>query len=211
MRRLDSLPLEIVVGRDETAETTYVHKDLATKFSDVVALSVKGGFKEAEEGIVRFPEEDPELFRIFAGFIYTGFVHSKKCDGYPEIDRLAALWVLGEKLQAGEFKDAVVDAMIERLGSTTEGSDRIFTMIYSNSVGASGMRRLMVDLAAWCSPAGTFRDAARKEESKEFFYDLAVKYQGLYGVARGSSPFRLEVTCAYHDHGSKKACYKTLF
>lgn len=215
--RFNSSPLKIVVGQDESAQT-YINEDQAAKFSNVIAAAVKGGFKEAQEHTITFPEEDPAMFKIFAGFIYSGSIHSFKPDDLTdnmdhERRRLASLWILGEKLQAPEFKDAVVDSLVERIKSTGKVPRDMHQEIYPNSMGSPGMRRLVVDVGAWVWNKEELESTERKEQWSEFFFDLAVRLQSLVGAKRPVAPWRTDAGpgCLYHDHGSKKACYKTMF
>ena len=76
--RLKSAPLKMIVGKDGIVQTFYVHEEQANIFPDMTATSFKGGFKEAEEQVVRFPEDDPKVFKIFASFLYSGHVCSQK-------------------------------------------------------------------------------------------------------------------------------------
>lgn len=91
---------------------------------------------------------------IFVGFLYTGLIYSEKAGdktAYPDAEkgRLRDLWALGEKLLAVEFKDAVIDALEERIRSTNACPTDLCKTVYSRSASPSGMRRLYVDIATW--------------------------------------------------------------
>lgn len=62
--------------------------------------------------------------------------------------RRARLWVLGEKLQAEEVKDAAVDAMIDGIYRTSTPPFTPHQLIHPNNIGWSGARKLCVDVAA---------------------------------------------------------------
>lgn len=214
--RLNSAPLKFIVGKDEQAQTFYLHEDQAVKFSDVIAAAVKGGFKEAEERAVKMPEDDPELFKIFAAFTYSGAIHCSKpgdamIDHIAQHGRLAKLWILAEKMRACEFKDAIVDAMVDRVKCTGKCSAALHKTIYANSFGPSGMRRLVVDVVVWGWPQGSLNDAVYSEALGQFFFDVASRLHGMFGRQPGEAPFNSSPDCYYHDHGSERTCYKTLF
>lgn len=151
-----------------------MHKERATKFSATIAAAVKSEWKEATSGTVTLPEDDPELFEIFAGFIYTGGVHCTKQDDPQntqdtERARLADLWVFGDKLQAPEFKDAVVDATDESVRSGGAYPRKMHEIVYAKSVTTSAMRRLLVDMCIWAWAKGSLKDAERGPAWEEFF------------------------------------------
>lgn len=186
----------------------------------MIAAALKSGFQEAKERSITFPEDDPELFNIFANFVYTGYIRSRKPNDIIldrnfdcEWDRLGTMWVLGEKLQAAEFKDAVVDALVEKLRAGSKHPATMHQTVYPGGAGPSGMRRLLVDIAAWTWSKTQLESTERKEEWVGFFFDLAVKLQTLVGARRPIAPWKTDSgpECLYHDHESEKACYKTLF
>ena len=172
--------MKIIVGKNENEETFYLHDEQATKFSDVLAAAVKGGFKEAEERTVKLPEDDSELFQIFAGFTYSGAIHSqapeeKTPDPWQELTRLANLWGLGEKLQAGELKDAAVDATIEVLRACGSYPTALHRNIYPRGTCPSGMRKLCMDIAVWEFDDRNMANLEQGEEWDRFFFGFAVK------------------------------------
>jgi hypothetical protein len=67
---------EIHVG-SEKVEKFLVRKYLAIRHSRAIekALDPESDWKEAEENVVRLPEETPEAFRVFLTFLETGVVH----------------------------------------------------------------------------------------------------------------------------------------
>lgn len=49
-----------------------VHKELLCSVSDFFAAALDGGFKEAEAGAVKLPEQDPDTFQYFIHWLYAG-------------------------------------------------------------------------------------------------------------------------------------------
>ena len=72
-----------------------------------------------EQPKLHMPEHPAWAFRIFVTFVYTGRIHTVPVDPSHEIEwsQLRALWELGQELESITFKDAVVDAMMERHAS----------------------------------------------------------------------------------------------
>lgn len=72
-----------------------------------------------EQPKLHMPEHPAWAFRIFVTFVYTGRIHTVPVDPSHESEwsQLRALWRLGQELESIIFKDAVVDAMMERHAS----------------------------------------------------------------------------------------------
>ena len=95
--------------------------------SEFFKAALNKNWKEGEECIVALPEDNPEHFKIFSGFLYTGQVHSSKEGDFKsaessggitmdaEWSRICDLWVLGEKLLSSSFKDACTDAFLAKI------------------------------------------------------------------------------------------------
>ena len=180
--------------------------------------AINGGFKESEEHIVRFPEDVPEDFQDFLTFARTGRVPQDLTDDdydhvTPECWRLAHLWAYAESIQACAFKDAIVDAMIERvqaLGSVPTGT---FKIVYANSAGPSGMRRLHVDIAMYGWRTEHLLAVQREEAYDDFFYDLAIAMHRRRDICIDDtrSPYMRDPGCRYHDHWTEEPCYQEIF
>lgn len=78
------------------------------------------GWKEAEERVIRLPEDSPEYFEAFARFVYTGniYTHEPSEATRDEYVRLTGCWALGEKIGSVAFKDAIADAICDTLIAT---------------------------------------------------------------------------------------------
>lgn len=119
LNSVTSKPITVIVGEDDDGETFYLHEDAATKHSRFFAAALANGWKESEERTIRLPDEDPEDFSLFARFNYSGIIHSKREgdadeDGDGEWVRLADSWILGDKLLATTFKDAIIDSIVQK-------------------------------------------------------------------------------------------------
>lgn len=77
------------MGPDENQFDVY--KELLCSVSDFFAAALDGGFKEAEAGAVKLPEQNPDTFQYFVHWLYAG-----KLTGYfrpgssPSMDELNA-------------------------------------------------------------------------------------------------------------------------
>lgn len=216
------MTLSIIVGKKSSPQAFHIHESLAVKLSDFFAAAVRKGWKESIKRTVKLPEEDPELFRIFEAFIYSGRVYSQKDgDEYEdengrsvswEFGRLMSLWLLGDRLQASAFKDAIVDTLIEKINSEGAVPMKSFAAIYEGSVHPSPMKELLVETAAREWDTEDIDDIDMDETGSAFIKDLA-KAQRKY-LADGipeSAPYWEGPTCMYHEHAENKPCYKAMF
>jgi len=96
---------------------------------------------------------------------------------------------LGAYLQAADFKDAIIDAIIDKVCTrATLGPQNLHQIIYPNSPVGSGIRRLLVDIAVCRWPNSFLKSRPNKPEWSDFFQDFAVemhsrwKPKSLFGV-----------------------------
>jgi hypothetical protein len=226
LHRLGGDIITVLVGPKATAARFFVHSDLVSQHSDFFQACLKKGWKEAEERIVRLPDlpgNSATAFEDFHSFLYTGKVYSAiegevnrpNADG--EWGRLVGAWILGEVLLSGSFKDAVSDAILDKLNTGLYYPTSLFCSAYKYGSANSAFRRLMVDIAVYhwdddtMSKLHTERDQAA---ILPFYQSIAVallQWKQQPEIAKSAdSPTKLEGTCFYHEHGDKP-CYKTMF
>lgn len=68
--------LKIVVGLDAYKREFHVHETLLTARSKCFACAMRKGWKEAEEKIFRLPDDEHDVFGLYASLVYTGIVLS---------------------------------------------------------------------------------------------------------------------------------------
>lgn len=212
----EAKPITVIVGKGDSATTFYVHEDVAKAHSDFFAAALRNGWKESEERVVRLPEETAERFRVFAKFLYTGKIFSRKEGDKPsakedwEWDRLSGCWRLGDKLGSTSFQDAIVDAINHKIESTKSCPTQLHQGAYRDTATSNSLRRLAVDIAVWNWEAMIAE--AKQGPWDTFFLDLAVRLHGLDDSERNATAPFLGDTCKYHEHvAAKKPCYKTMF
>ena len=115
---------------------------------------MNGQWKEAEERLVKLPEDEPHIFSIYMEFLYTchfvcEHIGPKEEDYEDKI--LGKLYVLAEKLMDDEAKKRVIDAFIMKNKVWRPGSSYsapsmdIIRFIYERTTGPCGIRRLFMD------------------------------------------------------------------
>lgn len=219
--------IEVCVGSGDDIEQFIVRKNLATRYSDVIRKAFAGGWKEAKENVLRFPEESPEVFQVFVTFLDTGVIHldhfnsnglavaqevedSRDADG--QWDMIAQAWLLGEHLCSTSFKDALVDKMVHILQTTAEIPKAMFPKIIVGSVARSGMLDLLVDIAAYHLFAADLEEQPDDKVYAGYWKQVAVAYRHRITDPSLRAPYdQGDVGCRYHGHGKDKLCYRAMF
>ena len=214
---LTTAPLQIVVGIGPDAKSFYLDEGLATFHSRFFAAALRNGWKEAADHQVKLKDERSEIFEIFARFLYTGKVYScKEGDSVEkgkdqECPRLRNCWFAGDRLDSTSFKDAVIDAMCEKIRTENKIPMRLHPEAYTATTTANPFRRLTVDIAIW-NWVGFKRTGVIPPGCDEFWRDLATRRMELKdSQVVGEAPYR-QISCDYHEHTVHgTACYKTMF
>jgi hypothetical protein len=220
--------IEVCVGSNDDVERFIVRKNLAVCASDVIRKAFAGGWKEAKENVVCLPEESPEAFRVFVTFLDTGGIHldhfkgnnltiTQEVEDNRDIDeewnKITQSWLLAEHLSCTSFKDALVDKMLHTLQTTAEIPETMFPKIVAGSVARSGMRDLLVDIAAYHLFAADLEEQPDDDVAYAGYWkQVAIAYRNRITNPSLSAPYdQVDVGCRYHDHGENKLCYKVMF
>ena len=214
----------VCVGSDEV-ERFIVRKDLATRHSDVIKKSFASDWKEAKENVVRFPEESSEAFQVFVTFLDAGVIHLDHFTGDrpvegQEYDRvidkvwnqIAQAWLLGEHLDCTAFKDALVDKTVHILQTTAQVPKMMFEKIFAGSIGRSGIRDLLDDVAAYHLFSFDLQQQSGDDVYAGYWKQVAIAYKHRITNPSLRAPYdQADVGCRYHDHAKNKRCYKSMF
>jgi hypothetical protein len=209
----------VVVGPDQYEHT--VHKDLFCEKSPYFSTATKEHWQEGQEGRVTLPlpNDDPAVFALYIQWVYRGRIFCRQDMGdtggnREEIDLLIEAFVLGEKLQDQEFRDALVDCLIHAV-DTPDGQDKRWyptpsavDRAYRGTPDSSPLRRLLVDMYFFHGRREWLDEATNADFLRDLARDLL---QG-----RGSFASKVDQTtaqlagCSYHCHGAENLCYCNL-
>jgi hypothetical protein len=132
--------------------------------------------------------------------------------------------LIGERLADAEFRDTVMDAMLDWCKEATTQDHKALLEnvgdIYSSCHAGSHLRQLVSDIAAWHFDDSAIQEMRIDDEVTlpygflpDTLCGLSKRMQG-----RGQNPFGFGTrspvdegrgTCKYHCHGDK-ACYKQI-
>lgn len=175
----------------------------------MLILKQAGNWSEVQEGIVKLPEVDPVAFALYEQLIYTNqlpSIHESK-ESNEELENLAKLYVLGERIQDLAAKNSGIDAMLAMVTDTQNGkvlcppSARTVSIIYGGTRGAREGRQLMVDFYTYRGTSSWF-DEKSPSFPPAFVYEVAKSL--LEKRALPSDVMKNRESTFYHDDGIKR-------
>lgn len=142
----------IYIGPREVEFT--LHKAALCKKSKWFSRALNGRFKEAAENVLRFPDDDPEVFALLASSIYCGHLPEYEkfsfhgSDGHGrDIWLLAKAWVMGDKYQLPWFQNQVMEDLCAYLHYQASSMDEhLMVWIYENTIVGSPLRQLVAEI-----------------------------------------------------------------
>jgi hypothetical protein len=207
-------------GPRATRETKIFHKNLLLSVSGFFTAGLTSSFKEAETRIFELEEEDSATFSVFEQWVYKDRLFIKKSttaspssasfsdteDDQQEWECLPRLYTLGERLDAPKFKDAVISAIIEKVGESKVMPDNWAAYVYQNTVAACALRRLVFDLHVFAHQGRLLKKGAcpdAEEPEFEFLQDAMARMadagQTIFATDAAEMPW--SDACVYHEHG----------
>jgi hypothetical protein len=168
--------ITVVVGTHGNAFP--VHESLICSSSEFFRTARKPEWSAANPQVVDLGDEEPDIFEAYLHWLYfrtRPTMETHNDPACPEYKRLAHCYVLGEMLIDKNFKNDVVNALIELLEEMKDriiipGSDEI-NIIYAGTIEGSLGRKLMVDI--WVAFARKSCRNDLHECHPEFVLDLA--------------------------------------
>jgi hypothetical protein len=134
-----------------------VHEDVLSKGSHFFASACQKEWKRCREHCTPLPDDDISTVDLYIQWIYTGRIFSCPSDeggseGEEELSLLVGGFVFGEKVQNGDFEDAVVDAIIKSFPVPSKKNKLCCPPVlcvdkaYSGTPEGSQLRKLLVPI-----------------------------------------------------------------
>jgi hypothetical protein len=129
------------------------------------------------------PEDDPAIFALYLNLLYCGLIPTKDTTAKTtndEYDRLIRLYVLCEKFQDREAKNAVMTAIFMKSNETLSNGLRYFpdvsdiTYLYNGTHAGCLARNWLVDIYAQNGSEEWMIKGVAAEISNEFLFDLTI-------------------------------------
>lgn len=201
--------LNFSVGPDLTSFT--VHERAIASRSELVRLALRHDWKEAQERCINMPDDDVAAFQTYQSWLYSGALFTRPSMGARSDDEYGVLvraYLLGQKLMDSDFKDTIIDAIVNKLITTGLFDIRQTSAVYDNTMRDDALRRLWLDIyhhqgqASWLAD-----DLDECDISAEFLYEfsrLKLSRQGVF--ATSMVPAYATNLCQYHEH-TDGVCY----
>ncbi len=111
--------VEVKVGSEADQESFFIHEIHLQRESGFFRAAMSHAWKEAKTGVITLPEEDPDIFAIFLGWLYTGKLSVEAVYGPQEPEEKAqvglSITVLGDKLDMKAFHDQGINFIMKSL------------------------------------------------------------------------------------------------
>ncbi|KAE9974747.1 hypothetical protein Vi05172_g6607 [Venturia inaequalis] len=212
--------------------TFSVYEDLFRAQSPFFEAALGRDFIEAKDRVVKLPEHTPEAFDVYLRWTYSyrifipGMIgctdsgNDMKTVNCTETERnvfsiICRAYILGDVLQDSQFKDALMDALIEQTKECASWPTEEVKYVYGNTMSDAPIRCLLVSMAgtgcvgrSWLGQRGGdfYDEADRKYSTIDFLCDvMRIADERLRGVVNNLR-WR-EETCRFHEHGPRE-CYK---
>ncbi|KAI5195716.1 hypothetical protein AUEXF2481DRAFT_4537 [Aureobasidium subglaciale EXF-2481] len=156
-------------------------------------------------------EADPAAFKLYTEWVYSGHLVSETIRIQDtRLDALGQAYLLGEKLLDCEFKNAVVDAILNQIIVEGRVDLTLPNLIFDKPCHTSPLRKLLVDLHVWYGHKDWLkRDTSEAPISARFTADLPAALLDRHGhdqARRDQVP--VISTCKYHEHPNGLLCPK---
>ncbi|KAI6853114.1 hypothetical protein KC323_g9428 [Hortaea werneckii] len=220
------IALNLLAGSFESQITTLlvgveereyrVHQDLLSSNSPYFAAAVKEEWEEGQERRISLLDDSAAAVDLYIQWIYNKRIFCRQPleeieKGQEELGVLIDGFIFGEKIQDGDFKDAIIDALIASV-STIGKEDRYWypsgemvDRAYKGTPPGSPLRRLLIDMHVHHGCRDWVEDGA----CPEFLIDLVRDLLNVCNVSHMSDPTTQQVSsCPYHHHGDDFQCYR---
>ena len=139
--------VQVKVGPNKTVFT--FHKDLLCNTAAYFRAALEGSFKEALEQSIEMPEDDPEVFKYFQLWIYTGSI-LQTYETAKDVGKLTLLklWTFAEALNVTEIQNAAMNLLIDRIEEFGTIPSNLTPYIYEHTSRSSALRKMIVDVSA---------------------------------------------------------------
>lgn len=156
----------------------------------------------SQERIIRLPDHCPSTFAVYQDFMYSGRISSQtQPPSVKEWSVLVDCYALGQQILDSDFKDAIVDAFIEKSEGEEVCPVHLTKRIYDATPKLSPLRQLIVAMHKYRGSEGWFKEKSRKYYNEEAMFDICKELMSVRGEPLDSEvpPYKYD-SCIYHEH-----------
>jgi hypothetical protein len=230
--------VKIVVGKGEKKiEIINIPRDRLSDVSEFFAAGYSDRWKSGLDGVIELEEVDPNIFRIFLAWAFDGNIKNSEdyvivkdkdenVDSWQDSSenrhfQLVNCYLLGQLLLAPDFKNAVMDLIIESYKFHPNHFDTVPRLSwqdicedFKNTLPGSPLRTSLLDTVIATGELGFHDDIfldSHYQPSKvyeEYLVELFNRVRAEVRVnGRHFKPPWARDRCDYHDHPGKPSSY----
>lgn len=208
------LGLEVVtitVGSGEAAKKYVIHKNVLCSKSEFFQKMFSNGFLESTELVAHLPEDHPETFEVFLGWIYRDIIEPSPG---KETFQYRRLFFFAEKYNMVTLMDLVMDKMVEfHKQNNNMLSIHLIDLVYKQTHQTSRFRLYAARTLAFKTlnfPPGVAEGNSniKIQEVVSKHSDLLLDFLNLIrgtGGVKFPNPSHAPL-CDYHQHGMNENC-----
>ncbi|KAF2126888.1 hypothetical protein P153DRAFT_368916 [Dothidotthia symphoricarpi CBS 119687] len=207
------------VGQEPKHTDFTVHENIIRLSSPFFDEVLSREWRGPQEWIVRLPDCNAHTFHIYNQWLYTDQLHIKPQvghtllnDGQWEWDNLVKGYLLGEYLQDIDFKDTLMDAMIDwghyAAREYSNVPPRSAVEVYRYTQDSSPLRKIVLDITCYRLLNSFPILVSDFHSPQDFFTSVLDTIAERHRTCQAICPsFADKKYCLYHCHGDR-VCYK---
>jgi hypothetical protein len=213
----------VLVG--EERKPFAVHEDLLLTEGLFFKAALSHDWKEKQDRTIKLPYCHPSTFNIYAKWLYSGqFCVIEDTEERETPLNLSAEWVslkqsyiMADYVLSTDFKDAVIDAIIEKMIDKNKCPTMVIELIYSRTTDKLPHRKVVREVMLKTWKDAQYQELRELNLTREDLLDLLII------VGTGSKgryvhdthmwdAFNHMIPCAYHEHTLTGAvCYRAKY
>jgi hypothetical protein len=179
---LGGQPVEITVGHKEE-DKFFVHENVLCASSRFFQSERRGEGKDVREKSIKVPEIGTKPFKVYIQWLYTGKLPVSRASASmiaEEYEALLECYHLAFFIRDPKFKNAVIDALIDRYNTKFNGR-RVYPnvfldlRVYNSILESAPVRKLIVDMYAR-KVSSTWLKKNYSHLPMNFMLDLAIEF-----------------------------------
>lgn len=204
--------IQVEVGTGDNAKTFDMHKGILNFFSGYFRVAISniesGRFAESKDGVIRLPDEDPEVFEKVKRFFYCRQLEKVM----PLVDTtsfipLCELWCFGDRREIPALQNAAISNLHWVLNKLECHPTSCLNFVYANTVEKSQLREYIIYGLATRFNRGDAVLKFREHWSMESMEDL-MKALYLRPKYLSKEEFNKTDMCKHHFHEEGTRCSK---
>lgn len=198
----------------EKQKELIVHETLLSERSDFFSAALKKEWEEGQQRRIPLPDDNPQVVSLYLHWLYYNKLFCRPPDEQSvedgnEQSLLISLFVFGEKIQDGQLKDAVIDAIILSTNTPDKNGNRWYptgavNAAYKGTPANSPLRTLLVDMYVQHGTSKWIHNTT----NTDFLLDVSRALLDTQRTEQYPDPTSAAVSsCQYHQHTTDDRCY----